>query len=142
MTNFTPIASLVGGALIGTSATAMLVLDGKVAGISGILGGLLRPKSGDVGWRALFAVGLLVGGLAMEALRPSSFGVSPSPLVVVALAGLVVGVGTGLSNGCTSGHGVCGVSRFSVRSIVATATFMATGAATVFVVRHILGGAS
>jgi uncharacterized membrane protein YedE/YeeE len=142
MTNFTPIASLVGGALIGTSASAMLVLDGKVAGISGILRGLLRPKSGDGAWRALFAVGLLVGGFVMIVIRPSSFGVSHHSLLVVAIAGLVVGVGTGLSNGCTSGHGVCGVSRFSVRSIVATVTFIATGAATVFVVRHLLGGAS
>jgi uncharacterized membrane protein YedE/YeeE len=142
MTSFTPIASLLGGALIGTSATAMLMLDGKVAGISGILGGLVRPKGGDVAWRALFAVGLLMGGFAMAELRPSSFDVASHSLFVVAVAGLLVGVGTALSNGCTSGHGVCGISRFSRRSIAATATFMATGAATVFVVRHLLGGAS
>jgi uncharacterized protein len=142
MTNFTPVASLVGGALIGASATAMLVLDGKVAGISGILGGLVRPKAGDVAWRALFALGLLFGGMVMAVLRPSSFGVSPDSLIVVAIAGVVVGVGTSLSNGCTSGHGVCGVSRFSRRSIVATLTFMATGAGTVFVVRHLVAEAS
>jgi uncharacterized membrane protein YedE/YeeE len=142
MTNFTPIASLFGGALIGASATAMLVLDGKVAGISGILGGLVRPKQGDVAWRALFALGLLAGGVAMSVLRPSSFGAAPRSLFVLAIAGLVVGVGTALSNGCTSGHGVCGISRFSRRSMVATITFMATGAATVFVVRHLFGGAS
>jgi hypothetical protein len=142
MTNFTPIASLVGGALIGASSTALLVFDGKVAGISGILGGLVRPRAGDIAWRALFALGLLFGGVMMVVLRPSSFGASPDSLLVVAIAGIAVGVGTSLSNGCTSGHGVCGVSRFSRRSIVATLTFMATGAATVFVVRHLWGGAS
>jgi uncharacterized protein len=141
MTNFTPFASLVGGVLIGLSASAMLLLDGKITGISGIVAGLLRPIRGETVWRACFVAGLFTGGLLLRLVLPGAFAfgiVRSWPALV--LAGLLVGFGTRLGNGCTSGHGVCGVSRLSGRSIVATATFMATGALTVFIVNHMATG--
>lgn len=137
MTNFTPVASLIGGALIGLSASAMLMLNGKVAGISGIVGGTLAPKRGDVAWRVLFLAGLFLGGAVFAILRPEALGASPRSLGIVAVAGVLVGIGTQLGSGCTSGHGVCGMSRLSKRSIVATLTFMAAGAATVFLLRQV-----
>jgi uncharacterized membrane protein YedE/YeeE len=141
MTNFTPFSSTLGGALIGASASALLLLNGEVAGISGIVGGLLRPAKGDALWRACFIAGLWVGGLLFALLRPSSIGDPPAlPLSAWVLSGLLVGFGTQLSNGCTSGHGVCGLSRFSKRSLVATATFMTTGVVTVFLTRHLWRG--
>lgn len=137
--SFTPISALVGGALIGSSASLMLVLDGRVAGISGIVGGLLQPKRGEIAWRSAFLVGLLLGALGLALLYPAAVhGVSPVPLAFVVLAGALVGFGTRLGSGCTSGHGVCGISRGSKRSIVATMTFMATGVASTFVVQHLL----
>jgi len=142
MSSFTPVASAMGGALIGVSATAMLTLNGKVAGISGIFGGLVRPRSGDGAWRGLFLVGLVLGGALSSWVLPGAFGAPVASFPAVVLAGLLVGVGTQVGSGCTSGHGVCGVSRGSARSIVATATFMATAFATVFLLRHVLGGAS
>ncbi|HSP80400.1 MAG TPA: YeeE/YedE thiosulfate transporter family protein [Myxococcaceae bacterium] len=136
------IPPLVGGALIGLSASLMLLFNGRVAGISGIVGGLIAPMRGDTSWRVLFFVGLLVGGVLLRLVRPESFGapaaVSPGGLALLAGAGVLVGIGSRLGNGCTSGHGVCGISRGSVRSIAATVTFMATGMLTVFVVRHLL----
>jgi uncharacterized protein len=141
MTNFTPFASLVGGVLIGLSASAMLLLDGKITGISGIVAGLLRPIRGETVWRACFVAGLFTGGLLLRLVLPGAFAfgiVRSWPALV--LAGLLVGFGTRLGSGCTSGHGVCGVSRLSGRSIVATATFMATGALTVFIVNHMATG--
>jgi uncharacterized protein len=142
--SFTPLASLAGGILIGLSATMTLLLLGRVAGISGILGGLLgRAAPGDVAWRAAFLGGMLAGGLAMHAIRPDLFvNVLGSSTAGLVLAGLFVGFGTRLGSGCTSGHGVCGISRGSLRSLAATATFMATGIATAFVVQHLLGGNS
>ncbi|MCA9625135.1 MAG: YeeE/YedE family protein, partial [Myxococcales bacterium] len=111
------------------------------AGISGIVGGLLGPSHRDSAWRLLFVSGLVVGGVIMSLLLPSAFAITVErSLVAVAVAGLLVGVGTRLGNGCTSGHGVCGTSRLSPRSIVATVTFIGSGAATVFVVNHLLGG--
>jgi uncharacterized membrane protein YedE/YeeE len=142
MSNFTPISSTIGGALIGLSATIMLTLNGRIAGCSGILGGTLLPKKGDVAWRALFLAGLILGGGLFALFRPATFGESPRPMAVVLVAGLLVGVGVRLSNGCTSGHGMCGLSRFSRRSAVATMTFMALAAATTFVYEHVLRGAS
>jgi uncharacterized membrane protein YedE/YeeE len=140
MESFTPFTSLLGGALIGIAVSALLWLDGKVAGISGIVGGLLRPSRGDVGWRGAFVAGLLAGGWVLRGVLPSAFTIGiAAPLPLVLAAGVLVGLGTRLGNGCTSGHGVCGLSRGSARSLVATATFMATGVLTVFVVRHILG---
>ena len=143
MHNFTPLASLLGGVLIGVGASAMLLLDGKIAGISGILGGVLRPVKGDTLWRICFLTGLLAGGLLLRESLPGAFDfglIRPFPLL--AIAGLLVGFGTRLGSGCTSGHGVCGVSRLSPRSLVATATFIFTGALVVYLLNHLAGGAS
>ncbi|QDE84006.1 YeeE/YedE family protein [Myxococcus xanthus] len=133
---------LLGGALIGLSASLLLLANGRVAGISGVVGSLLAPVRGDVAWRVLFFAGLLAGGLLLSWLRPGSFPAPSAPsaggLWLLAGAGLLVGFGSRLGNGCTSGHGVCGISRGSVRSIAATLTFMATGVLTVFLVRHVL----
>ncbi len=140
MSNFTPVASALGGALIGFSATLLLMLDGKVAGVSGIFGGFLGVKGEATGWRAYFLAGLLVAGTLAAWLRPGAIGRPPSlPLGLALIAGLLVGVGTQLAGGCTSGHGVCGISRGSKRSVVATLVFVATGIATVNVARHVLG---
>jgi len=135
---FTPLASLAGGALIGLAAALFVLLNGRIAGISGVLGGLLRPAGGDVGWRVAFLAGLL-GAPAVYAL----FTAVPLPRIdagwpMLALAGLLVGAGTRYGAGCTSGHGVCGLSRLSPRSLAATVTFMAAGFVTVFVLRHVL----
>ena len=143
MTNFTPWSALFGGALIGISASALLLLNGRVAGISGILGGLVRTRApeGETSWRAMFLVGLLVGGVVLFFLRPASFGAAPVSVPLAIVAGVFVGFGTRLGSGCTSGHGVCGLSRFSGRSLAATMTFMAAGAMAAFVVQHLVGGA-
>jgi uncharacterized membrane protein YedE/YeeE len=143
MSNFTPLSSALGGALIGASASVLLLLDGKVAGVSGILGGVLRPSGGDRIWRGLFLAGLILAGAISAWLWPSAIGPAPPfPLYVLAGAGLLVGIGTELGSGCTSGHGVCGLSRGSMRSVAATLTFMATGVATAYVLRHLLGAHS
>ena len=126
--HFTPWSALVGGALIGLAASVLLAANGRIAGVSGMLGGLVAPVRGEVAWRALALTGLLVGGLIASRLLPGQVGHSPRPMWLVAMSGLLVGFGTRLGNGCTSGHGVCGISRLSPRSLVATATFMATGA--------------
>ena len=140
---FTPWLSTVGGALIGASASAMLLLEGRVAGISGIVGGLFTPKAGDIGWRLAFVAGLVLAGIGGMLLAPESVAVevqrAPWMLVV---AGLLVGVGTRLGNGCTSGHGVCGLSRMSPRSLGSVVTFMGVGAAVAVVVGRLTGGAS
>jgi uncharacterized membrane protein YedE/YeeE len=135
------IASLAGGVLIGLSASILLLVHGRTAGISGVVGGALRPPDGDLAWRLLFLCGLIGGGLLIEVVRPSAFPMTfaASPTVLI-IAGLLVGFGTQLGRGCTSGHGVCGLGRRSTPSLIATITFMATGAATVFVARHLLGG--
>ena len=142
MADFTPVASLAGGVFIGLSGALLLLCNGKIAGISGIVGGILSPTTHDTLWRFLFVVGLLTGGFFFHVFSPQSFApeISRSSRALI-LAGLLVGFGARLSNGCTSGHGVCGVSRLSPRSIIATATFMATGALTVFLLNHVLGGA-
>ncbi|UJR84513.1 YeeE/YedE family protein [Sandaracinus amylolyticus] len=132
--------ALAGGVMIGTASALLLALNGKIAGISGILGGLVAPVRGDVAWRALFVAGLVAGGLVGLVLMPDRFDASGAPaLPLVALAGVLVGVGTRIGNGCTSGHGVCGISRLAPRSIVATLTFMLTGGLTVLAMR-LLGG--
>ncbi|MBW8758150.1 MAG: YeeE/YedE family protein [Burkholderiales bacterium] len=139
-TSFTPWLSLAGGLLIGVAAAMLILFNGRIAGISGIVGGLLRPARGDVDWRLAFVVGLLAAPLAWRAFAAApALHVAASTPVLVA-AGLLVGLGTRLGSGCTSGHGVCGMSRGALRSVAATATFMAAGFAVVFVVRHLLGG--
>lgn len=142
MENFTPIASTLGGVLIGLSAAILLLVNGRIAGISGILSGAVRPEDDQFSWKATFVAGLIAGGAVMYALEPQLFVVTiERSYVALAIAGLLVGFGTRLGKGCTSGHGVCGLSRFSVRSLVATVSFMASGALTVFVVNHLMGGA-
>jgi hypothetical protein len=141
MNNFTPIPAFIGGALIGLAASLLLLTHGKVAGISGLYGGMLRRGTSDRAFRLWFLAGLVVTGGLIRLTFPAAFETTWSAsLPVVLVAGLIVGFGTQLGNGCTSGHGVCGVSRWSIRSLIATATFMLTGFATVFVVRHLIGG--
>ena len=137
MTNFTPGAALLGGALIGLASALLMLLTGRIAGISGILGGCLNPGASDRVWRLAFIVGLIAApvigalfGLSLEAPK------MPTSWAVIIVAGLLVGFGTRLGGGCTSGHGVCGIARLSPRSIAATAIFMATAIAVVFVIRH------
>ena len=138
MANFTPVASLAGGILIGVASVWLLAANGRIAGISGILHGLFVQPPGDRLWRILFVLGLVTAGFAWHAF------VAPAPvregfgLGWAAAAGLLVGFGTRLGGGCTSGHGVCGLGRFSLRSLVAVAIFMATGMAATFVMRHVL----
>ena len=137
--HFTPWASLAGGILIGLATALLLLANGRVAGISGILGGLLRPSRGDIAWRVTFILGLFVAPLVwltMGAMPPAQIDHSPA---LLAAGGLLVGIGTRFGNGCTSGHGVCGIARLSPRSLLATACFLAAGFVTVFIVRHVLG---
>jgi uncharacterized membrane protein YedE/YeeE len=138
--DFTPYRALAGGALIGLAASASWIGLGRIAGISGIMGNLLLGTPGRL-WRALFLLGLLGAGIVCSGLDPTLLGESPRPLGLIALAGLLVGVGTRIGGGCTSGHGVCGVSRLSPRSLVATLVFIATGGGTVAALRW-LGAAS
>lgn len=141
MHEFTPLSALLGGALIGLSASLFLLTHGKIAGISGLYGGILRRTSPDRALRLAFIAGLLLSGIVIRAVHPAAFGAAgTAALPTVLVAGLLVGVGTQLGNGCTSGHGVCGISRFSTRSLVATGTFIAAGIATTFVARHLIGG--
>ncbi len=139
MLNFTPGTSAAGGALIGLAAAIFILVNGRIAGISGILGGLLRPMAGDISWRITFVLGLVMAPVlySLFAELPAIRIDSGFPALVI--AGLLVGIGTRYSSGCTSGHGICGISRLSPRSLVATASFMAAGFATVFVLRHLLG---
>jgi uncharacterized membrane protein YedE/YeeE len=136
---FTPGTSFAGGLLIGLAACGLILLCGRVAGISGIVGGLLRPRRGDTFWRAAFVFGLLAAPWLYQifaALPPSRVDAGTQVLIA---AGLLVGLGTRFGAGCTSGHGVCGLSRLSPRSLAATLAFMAAGFATVFVIRHLIG---
>lgn len=142
MENFTPIPSLLGGALIGLSSSLMLLLHGRIAGITGILGGAVDPETApsERVWRLVFVAGLVLGAWVLLPFLPANFelGVMRSTPVLV-LAGILVGWGTRLGSGCTSGHGVCGISRGSKRSILATVTFIASGAATVWLYRTVVG---
>ena len=137
--SFTPVPSLVGGLLIGLAASLFILLNGRIAGISGILGGLLRPTSGDIAWRLAFLFGMLVSPLLwlLFAGLPAIDIDAGYPLLIA--AGLLVGISTRYGSGCTSGHGVCGLSRLSPRSLVATLAFMGSGFVTVYIVRHLLG---
>jgi uncharacterized membrane protein YedE/YeeE len=137
-TSFTPWSALIGGVIIGLAAAMLALFNGRVAGISGIVGGLLRPSFPDLTWRAAFVAGLVIAPMlyAMVATLPPI--VIESGYTVIVIAGLLVGIGTRYGAGCTSGHGVCGLSRFSLRSVVATGVFMLAGFATVYVVRHVI----
>jgi len=137
--NFTPWTALAGGVLIGLASAMFILLNGRIAGISGILGGLLRPAPGDIGWRAAFIAGLVLAPLVYGLFAPLPQVQIDAGSGTLIGAGLLVGIGTRYGSGCTSGHGVCGISRLSPRSLVATAAFMLAGFATVFVVRHLLG---
>lgn len=141
MHHFSPFSALIGGAIIGLASSLFLLAHGRVCGISGIFAGLLRRGADAPLLRATFVSGLFFGGAALHLAYPSAFDSAWTPSLALAVpAGLLVGFGTQLGSGCTSGHGICGISRLSVRSLVATGTFMLTGFATVFVVRHVLGG--
>ncbi len=141
MTEFTPLLSLFGGALIGVAAVMLMAFQGRLAGLSGILAGAVLPSSSDRGWQVAF----LVGAIAAPIILVSLLGVavpfeSATPLSWLIAGGLIVGIGVNLGSGCTSGHGGCGLARFSNRSLAATGVFMVATAATVFVIRHIFGG--
>jgi len=136
---FTPWPSLAGGALIGLAAGGLVLLCGRIAGISGIIGGLLRPRPGEIGWRAAFLAGLLVAPWLWRGVVALPAAVIGTPWWMLLPAGLLVGFGTRLGSGCTSGHGVCGLARLSPRSLAAVVSFMAAGFLTVFTVRHVLG---
>ena len=135
---FTPWPALAGGVLIGVSAAMFALLNGRIAGISGVLGGLLRPMRGDVGWRVAFLLGLILAPLLYLLVEPGVTVQVDAGFGTLVAAGLMVGVGTRYGAGCTSGHGVCGLARLSTRSMVATALFMAAGFAAVFVMRHVI----
>jgi uncharacterized membrane protein YedE/YeeE len=141
MANFTPLSAAIGGALIGLSSVLLMLLTGRIAGISGIFAGLLNVRSGDKAWRIAFIAGLLLAPVIAGAI---GYGMTapelPASWAVIVAAGLMVGFGTRLGSGCTSGHGICGIGRFSVRSIAATIVFMVTAVLTVAVTHHLLGG--
>lgn len=142
MHNLTPLSGFLGGALIGLSAALLMLLMGRIAGISGIFGGLLAPAASDRGWRVAFIAGLFAAPLLASffsgAALPSP--TMPASMIMIVIAGLLVGIGSRMGGGCTSGHGVCGIARFSARSLIATAIFMAAAIATVATARHVIGG--
>jgi len=141
MENFTPLSSLAGGALIGLSAALLLWLNGQIAGISGITGGLFSGDVAERAWRVLFLAGLIAGAVLYRIAGGPLQAIELTPSLPLLIAGgLLVGIGTRIGGGCTSGHGVCGLGRLSTRSLAATVTFMLVAGATVFVVRHVLGG--
>lgn len=137
-THFTPGTSLVGGLLIGLASALFILANGRIAGISGILGGLLRPSGNDVVWRLAFLLGLIVAPAVASLFIATSAPTIDANAEILVIAGLLVGIGTRYGGGCTSGHGICGLSRLSPRSLIATLAFMASGMAIVFVMRHLL----
>lgn len=137
--NFTPLSAASGGLLIGVAVAILLFFNGRIAGISGILGGLFNFRKHDVAWRSAFLAGLALSATFWQMFAPLPVIQVDASLSTILVAGILVGVGTSYASGCTSGHGVCGLSRISPRSLVATLIFMATGMATVFVVRHVWG---
>jgi len=140
MENFTPISAFSGGLLIGLSAVLLLLFTGRIAGISGMMGGLIQAPRAEIYWRIAFLAGIVLGAFLLHLLMPELNRPRENfPVWLLALGGFLVGFGTRLGNGCTSGHAVCGIARLSIRSIVATCTFMISGFATVFVIRHLFG---
>jgi uncharacterized protein len=141
MESFTPIGSTIGGLMIGVAAAGLLLFHGRIAGISGIAGGIFRREPGDISWRLMFIVGLFTAGAVWSQFFPLDYAVEiERSTVALIVAGLTVGIGTQVGSGCTSGHGVCGIGRLSKRSTVATVSFMVTAAITIFVVNEVLGG--
>lgn len=141
MEHFTPVASLIGGTIIGLAAALLLLFNGRICGISGIFGGLLSAKRDDTLWRFLFVAGLLTGGMLLRFVYPQAFNIQiDHSATAIVLAGLLVGVGTRMGSGCTSGHGICGIGRLSPRSLVASLVFMACGAAAAMAVYAFWGG--
>jgi uncharacterized membrane protein YedE/YeeE len=139
--NFTPWSSLTGGIVLGIASALFILINGRILGISGILGGLLPPKLGDTTWRIAFLLGMFAAPTVFHAVVPAEYITAPrieATEWMIVVAGLLVGVGTRYASGCTSGHGVCGLSRLSPRSLVATASFMSAGFVTVYVVRHLI----
>ena len=138
--NFTPYASLIGGVMIGLAALLLMLAHGRVMGVSGILGGIVMPSGkSDIGWRILFVIGMLAGPFAVIHLLDRPVDIMPAASsMILPVAGFIVGLGTAIGSGCTSGHGICGLARLSPRSVAAVGAFMATGIATVFLVRHVL----
>ena len=141
MENFTPYLSLAGGALIGISASILMYLNGRIAGISGIVSGVFSASSiTEKAWRLAFVIGLIIGGAIYMHFFPIT--IAPREFIsteLLIVGGLVIGFGTAMGSGCTSGHGICGISRFSLRSLVATATFLLSGIVTVYVFKQIVG---
>jgi uncharacterized membrane protein YedE/YeeE len=141
MANFTPISAAIGGALIGLAAVLLMAFTGRIAGIAGITGGLLSARTDDRAWRLAFLAGLIAAPLAAALLGHAvAVPKMPGSFVTIAVAGLLVGFGTRLGNGCTSGHGICGIARLSPRSIAATVVFMAAAIIVVALTRHVFGG--
>lgn len=143
MENFTPYSALSGGILIGLAATLLLLFNGRIAGISGIMDGFINVSREELYWRIAFLVGIVMGAFLFHQIQPDFYQPRENfPVWLLALGGFLVGFGTRMGNGCTSGHAVCGIARFSVRSITATITFMASGFLTVYIIRHVLGVAA
>jgi uncharacterized protein len=141
MANFTPISAAIGGALIGLAAVLLMAFTGRIAGIAGITGGLISPRTDDRGWRLAFVAGLIAAPLAAALLGHAvAMPKMPGSFVTIAVAGLLVGFGTRLGSGCTSGHGICGIARLSPRSIAATVVFMAAAIVVVALTHHVIGG--
>jgi uncharacterized membrane protein YedE/YeeE len=141
MANFTPVSAAIGGALIGLAAVLLMLFTGRIAGISGIFGGLINPHADDRGWRAAFIAGLIVAPLSAAFVGyPVPMPQMPGSFVTIVAGGLLVGFGTRLGSGCTSGHGICGIARVSPRSIAATCVFMAAAIAVVALTHHVFGG--
>ena len=140
MENFTPYSAFSGGILIGLAATLLLLFNGRIAGISGIMGGLIHASRDELFWRIAFLLGIVIGAFLFGQINPNVYQARDNfPVWLLALGGFLVGFGTRMGNGCTSGHAVCGIARFSIRSVAATITFMLSGFLTVFVIRHVLG---
>jgi uncharacterized protein len=140
MENFTPFSATAGGALIGVSVTLLLLFNGRIGGVSGIMNGVFFAPKNDRNWRLIFLAGLILGAFIFKLLMPD-FNVPRQnyPLLLLGVGGILIGVGTRMSGGCTSGHGICGIANLSIRSLIATLTFMATGMMTVYIIRHSLG---
>ena len=139
MENFTPLSATAGGALIGVSVTLLLLFNGRIGGISGIMNGALFAPKGDRSWRLIFLCGLILGAVIFRLCLPDFNSPRQNyPLWLLGLGGFLIGFGTRMSGGCTSGHGICGLATLSVRSLIATLTFMAAGMATVYIIRHAL----